>query len=104
MESGKNIAVISYITFVGLIIAFFMNQEKKYELASFHIRQSLGLTLTYFLIAIPLGYFDSWLVSGPFLLMFFVLWVYGVIQAAEEKLQEVPIVGKFYQQFFASIS
>jgi len=31
-KEAKNIAIISYITIVGLIIAFVMNSDKKHEL------------------------------------------------------------------------
>ena len=41
---GKTAAVLGYITFVGLIIGYFMNSESKNEFAAFHLRQSLGLT------------------------------------------------------------
>ena len=44
---GKNIAIIAYITIIGLIIAFVMNNEKKDHFASYHIKQSLGLGLTF---------------------------------------------------------
>jgi len=40
---GKDIALISYLTLIGLLIAFVMNNDKKYEFAKFHIRQSLGM-------------------------------------------------------------
>ena len=43
VEQGKNIAVISYLTIFGTIIAYFLNGDKKNEFASFHIRQALGL-------------------------------------------------------------
>ena len=39
VQEGKTIAIISYITIIGLIIAFIMNQSKKNSFASFHIRQ-----------------------------------------------------------------
>lgn len=35
---GKNIAIISYLTVIGLVLAFVMNNEKKEPFASFHIR------------------------------------------------------------------
>ena len=55
---GKPAAALSYFTFIGLIIAYFMNNESKNPFAAFHIRQSLGLILAYFLIMLPLGFFD----------------------------------------------
>jgi uncharacterized membrane protein len=94
---GKTAAVVSYITFVGLIIAYFMNSESKNEFAAFHLRQSLGLTLSYFLIMIPLSYLNIPMASGGFLVLFFALWLYGIISAFQGKRQLVPIVGSFYQ-------
>lgn len=46
VEEGKTIAIISYITYIGLIIAIVLNNDKKNSFAAFHIRQSLGIGLT----------------------------------------------------------
>ncbi len=43
VNEGKTIAIISYLTFIGTIIAFIMNQNKQNSFASFHIRQTVGL-------------------------------------------------------------
>lgn len=45
VEEGKTIAIISYITWIGTIIAFIMNNDKKNPFASFHIRQMVGLSI-----------------------------------------------------------
>ena len=99
---GKTAAAVSYITFVGLIIAFFMNSETKNPFATFHIRQSLGLTLSYILIMIPLSYLGNGWASSGFLVLFFVLWLYGIISAFQGKMTEVPLVGAFYQKVFTN--
>ena len=66
IQKGKQAATVSYLTIIGTVIAIFMNQEEsKSEFASFHIRQALGIFLTFFLLGYPIGYFDSW-----FLLLF----------------------------------
>ncbi len=53
IEKGKNAAIVSYITIIGSIIAIFMNQdENRSNFASFHIRQALGIFLTFFFIGI----------------------------------------------------
>lgn len=46
VNDGKTIATIAYITIIGLIIAFVMNNDKKNTFAGYHIKQSLGLGLT----------------------------------------------------------
>lgn len=46
VSEGKTIALIAYLTVIGLVIAFVMNSEKKSAFAKYHIVQSLGLALT----------------------------------------------------------
>lgn len=99
---GKPAAAISYFTFVGLIIAFFMNSEPKNPFAAFHIRQSLGLTLSYALIMIPLSMLNIIPASIGFFIVFFVFWLYGVIGALQGKLWLLPVVGPFYQKMFSA--
>ena len=47
VEEGKTIAITSYILIVGVLIAMSMNSENKNSFASFHIRQALGISLTF---------------------------------------------------------
>lgn len=105
IERGRQNAIISYITIIGVIIAFYLNKEdnKKSSFASFHIRQSLGLWLTFWALGYIIGSFDSWLVSSSFYLFFAVLFFYGFTGALGRKTQEVPLVGAFYQKIFANI-
>ena len=97
---GKPTAVWSYLTFIGLLIAFSMNGESKNPFAAFHIRQSLGLNILLVLLMVPTGYFDSWMISGPLYLAFFVLWLFGIISAFQGKIQPVPLVGALFQKLF----
>ena len=50
VKEGKTIAIISYITWIGLLIAFFMHNEKRNAFAAFHIRQSIGISYFQWLI------------------------------------------------------
>ncbi|WP_248723398.1 hypothetical protein [Seonamhaeicola sp. ML3] len=105
IERGKKNAIISYITIFGVIIAYFLNNEphKKSEFASFHIRQSLGLWLTFWALGYIVGSFDSWLVSSSFYLFFIVLLIYGLSSAIMGKIQIVPLVGNLYQKLFSNL-
>ena len=58
IKSGKTSAVISYFYLLGVLIAYLTNAEKKSQFAYFHIRQSLGLWLTFLALGYPVGYFD----------------------------------------------
>ena len=103
MEEGKKTAIISYITIIGTIIDIFMNNEKKNTFAAFHIRQALGINLTYFALGYFIGYFDSWMISSAFWTFIFILWLFGFLGALQGEQKLVPLVGPFYQKFFKGI-
>jgi len=105
IEKGRKNAIISYITIFGVIIAYYMNneEENKSAFAGFHIRQSLGLWLTFWALGYIIGSFDSWYVSLGFYLCFAVLFIYGFSGALNRKAQIVPLVGKLYQKLFANL-
>ena len=80
IEQGKQTAIVSYLTIIGTIIAIFMNNETKNSFASFHIRQALGIFITFFLLGYPIGYFDNWMVTASFWTFIFILWVYECVK------------------------
>jgi len=103
VKEGKNIALVSYIWLFGVIIAFYMNNDKKNAFASFHIRQSLGLWLTYMIFAYMVGYFDSLMISMPFWIFFGVLFIYSFVTAVAGKAYPIPLVGNLYQKIFSGL-
>jgi uncharacterized membrane protein len=103
INKGKNIATVSYLTLIGTVIAILMNNDTKSEFASFHIRQALGIFLTFFLLGYFIGYFDSWMITSAFWVFIFALWIYGFIGALNGEKKEMPIVGKFFQNIFKSL-
>ena len=103
IDKGRNNAIISYITIFGTIIAYYLNNDSKSTFTSFHIRQSLGLWLTFYALGYIIGSFDSWLVTSSFYLFFSVLFIYGLSNAINRKAQEVPLVGALYQKIFANL-
>ena len=103
IEEGKSLAIVSYIWIFGVIIAYFLNNDKKNQFIYFHIRQSLGLWLTYMALAYMVGNFDSLMISTPFWLFFGVLFAYGFITAATGKAYPIPLVGNFYQKIFKGL-
>lgn len=102
-EQGKNIAITSYITIIGTVIAMIQNNEARNTFASFHIKQALGLMLSFFALGYLIGYFDSWAVTSAFYLFFFILWIYGFIGALSGKMNLIPIVGPLFQKAFKSL-
>lgn len=103
IEEGKSTAIVSYITIIGAVIAIFMNSEKKNGFAAFHIRQALGIFISFFLLGYFIGYFDSWMVSSAFYLFYFVLWVYGFLGVLQGKMLLIPVLGEQFQKIFKNI-
>ena len=99
-SNAQLIAIISYLAFIGWIIAFILYQNDKSELAIYHLRQSLGLNILgifgMFLFWIP---FIGWIAS----ILFFVLWIMGFISAAQGETKPIPLVGDFFQDLFKGI-
>ncbi|NQT77772.1 MAG: hypothetical protein HQ565_08660 [Bacteroidetes bacterium] len=98
------IAIVSYLTFIGWIIAFVLYQNDKSELAIFHIRQTLGIYLLgivgMLFLCIPL---IGWILSILLPIFIFVLWIIGLVNAAQGETKPVPLVGEFIQDLFKSI-
>ena len=103
IEQGKQTAIVSYLTFIGTVIAIFMNNESKNTFASFHIRQSLGIFISWFALGYFVSYFDNWGVSSGFYLFIFILWIYGFVGAIQGEQKLVPIIGEFYQKLFKNL-
>ncbi len=103
-EEAKKIAIISYITIVGLVIAFVMNNDKKLDFANFHIRQSLGLCLTGLALGV-IGIIPilGWIINilGIFVLLY--MWVMALMNAINEKEKPAPILGKKYELWFKNV-
>jgi uncharacterized membrane protein len=103
-NQNKDAALVAYLTILGAVIAIFMNnEEKKTEFASFHIRQALGIFLSFFLLGYFVGYADSWTVSSAFYLFYFILWIYGFSGALSGQKRLIPVVGAFFQTTFKSL-
>ncbi|NCO64428.1 MAG: hypothetical protein GW839_00025 [Flavobacteriales bacterium] len=104
VKDGKMIATITYITIIGLIIAFVMNNEKKNAFASYHIKQSLGLALTGLALGV-IGMIPilGWIINifGIFVLLY--MWIMGLVNAINGQEKAVPILGNKYIEWFKNL-
>ncbi len=98
--NGQLIAIVSYLSLIGWIIAFVLYQNDKSELAVYHLRQSLGINI----IGI-IGWVIFWIpIIGWLAAIFlFVLWIMGLISAAQGETKPVPLIGNFIQDIFKGI-
>ena len=103
VSEGKTIAIISYITIIGTLVAFIMNQNKHNYFAAYHIRQALGVFLTGLIVNFLQRYIDfNWL-DLLLSLGVFVLWIFGLIAAIQGEEKPVPLLGEQFQEWFRNI-
>lgn len=116
----KTVAILSYCTLIGFIVAIILHQQKKTKLGAYHLRQVLGFAITSivggigvmivaFILAailaiiikalailiVPLFYF-------AFFVSMFVLWVMGFIAAIKGEMKPMPVVGPYFQKWFTN--
>lgn len=102
-SEDKTVAIVAYLTLIGFVVAIILHQNKKTKIGSYHLRQSLGLLVTFFAFGIismiPL---IGWLLFFPLFIFGAVLWVMGIIAAASGQFKPVPVLGAKYQQWFST--
>ena len=96
LSDGKNVAIIAHITLIGWVIALVMNKPKT-ELATFYIRQMLGLMI----FALILNFIPvvGWILN----LGMIILWILSIIGAFGGEKKLTPIFGKYFQDWFKSL-
>ncbi len=103
INSGKTAAIISYIVFVGPLIAMSMNAEAKNPYASFHIRQGLGLTITFISLGVIISNFESLQIATALWIFISVLMFYGIFSASSGSIKPLPLLGSLFQKFFKKL-
>ncbi len=97
-QEDKTIAILSYITFIGWIIALILHQNNKTSLGAYHLRQTLGIFLTGIILSIiPI---IGWILG----LVLFVFWILGLISAVQGEEKPIPLLGEFYQNIFKGLN
>lgn len=94
---AKTKAIVAHITIIGWIIAFISNGKEKDELTSFYIRQCLGIFI-FFIISgfIPFLGRACWMLS-------FIMLIVSLFGALSGEMKPLPVIGEYFQQWFAGI-
>ncbi|WP_158977736.1 DUF4870 domain-containing protein [Cellulophaga sp. L1A9] len=96
-EAGKTMAIISYVTLIGTLIAYFSNQgDKKNEFVSFHIGQAVRIWILSFIISIVVYVLILVTSIGALSYLSYAPWilaVLGAMNANNLKAEPVPVIG-----------
>jgi len=108
IEKGKTIAIISYITIIGWLIALIMYQQNKSKFAAHHLRQALGLFSAAFVLGlavsilgfiIPLTFALQPIVSVATIVFI----IMGIVNASNGKDTTLPFIGHYAAEWFRNI-
>ncbi|SHJ67317.1 hypothetical protein [Pseudozobellia thermophila] len=95
INQGKTIAIISYITFIGLIVAYIMNSDKQNAFAKFHIGQSLRIVIAGLANSVLSWFLPSALgiISTIIGFLLLALMIMGIVNAVNGKAEPLPVIG-----------
>ena len=105
LAEDKTTAIVAYLTLIGFVVAVILHGNKKTALGAYHLRQSLGLMLAWvatFFVNVILGFipFVGWAIGLALWLGLIVLWVMGLIAAANGEMKPVPVIGVYFEKWF----
>jgi uncharacterized membrane protein len=103
----KTVAIISYLTLIGFIVALVMHGSKKTHLGAYHLRQSLGLMITsiaVMVVGMGLAFipFLGWLADLALWFGLIVLWFTGFLAAVNGQRKPIALVGEHFQKWFSN--
>lgn len=105
--NSKTLSIISYITVIGWIIAFFSGKEQNDPLLKYHLKQSLGLAIVSVVLNIILNIIVYIVPSLSFLsiagFVVIIFWILGMINAANSAEKPIPVFGKAFENKFSFI-
>lgn len=100
-SEDKTVAIVAYITLIGFIVALIIHSSKKTQLGSFHLRQMLGLVIANFVAgAVMIIPVLGWIAGFALFVCNFIMWVMGLIAAANGEMKPAPILGAKFQEWF----
>ena len=112
-DPGRIVAILSYVTLLGLIIAFIMHgdEKNKSELGAFHLRQAVGIYISFVTLGVAQILFVfipilGWMMNVAITIAIvglFVFWILGLITAVNGEKKVVPFVGEYYQNLLKGL-
>ena len=103
---NKILSIVSYISIVGWIIAYFVGKDKADDLLKYHLKQGFGLFIFSFIWGILISILAG--VTGIGMirilgLVNLILMIIGIINAVNSVKKPLPIIGKMFENNFGFI-
>ncbi len=98
IDKNKGMAIIAYLIFFIPLLT----EAKESPFVKFHIKQAIILIIAGVLVSVvgSIIPFLGWFLIAPIgSLVVLVLWFIGILHAVNGEAKEVPIVGKYAEQY-----
>ena len=101
----RTVAIVSYLTLIGFIVAVVVHPGKKTALGAFHLRQTLGIIILAFAAGLAAAIvlfipFIGWLAAFAIYMALLAAWLHGLIMAATGRQEPIPVIGPKFQELF----
>jgi len=98
-------SILSYLGILWLV-AYFVGKDYRDQFSRFHLKQGLGLIVTSIIFSIAIGIIVSIIPSLALVgnivgLLFLVLMIIGIINAANNKMAVLPVIGNYFNSSFS---
>ncbi len=111
IDEGKAVAIISYLSIIGWIIAYIMYGNNKSPLAAFHLRQTITLyiaSLAIWIVEMILAFIPiigllASIAAVILYIAFFVFWIIGFLAAINGQEKAMPFIGVQAQAWLKGI-
>ena len=99
-DNAKVCAILAYLL-VGIIWYFADETMRKDKFVKFHVQQAIALLIVSIAgqIILSLIWFIGWILMPLFGIFILILWIIGLINAANNKEKELPIIGPLGKKF-----
>lgn len=114
-SEGKTAGIISYFSLIGWLIAYFaMHKDKKTEIGSYQLRQTLlfnivaiiigwGLSFVLGILIVSTGIFALIYITYILYIGLLIVWIIGLIGAINGEKKPMPLIGEKAQTMFPNI-
>ena len=96
---GKNIALVAYITFIGMFIAYTINRDKKDAFVTAHVKNMCGLVFGLLIANTTQAYINP-VLGDVIWWVAFCLWIYSILTVLNNKMPNIPFLSEKFQQWF----
>jgi uncharacterized membrane protein len=108
--SNKTLAILSYVTIIGWVIALVQNNgaSEKSSLVKYHLRQGLGIFIVAIVFNVAFTIIATMVPALAFLgfvgYAFLAFMIIGIINANNGVEKPLPLIGHLFENKFAFIS